>query len=188
MKYVMGTGSNFLTIKHITKGMIILSCLLLVSCSQRFYFFNNSSSDMIFKFSNDEMEINIRIDIRSLDINHNSLTWNNTIRIKVDGKTQDAKVLINEIHCEMVGKKANASGVINPPILKISSANAENFVDFPLFIYGNEAVEFYIPVTFEYNKSIGSNHRIVLNLNNMLINNEAISIQPLTFFYSKSRK
>jgi len=188
--FAMETGSNFFTIKILTRSMVILSCFLLISCYPKFskFYYLDSSSDRIFNFSNDEMEMEMRIDIRSLDKNHHSLTWSNTIRIKVQGKTQDAKISINDISCEMIGKKTKTKGVVNASAFIYLRNYAEELsVDFPLSVQGNETVEFYIPVSFEYTKSIGANHQIVIEINDISANNEKVKIQPVKFSFTKIR-
>ena len=182
----MNTFSIFLVIRHTKNIIIILLCLLLFSCSQRFYFFD-SSTTRFFKFSSDELEMEIRIDIRSFDKNHQSLSWSNTIRIKIENKTKDAVILIDGISSEMIGKKEKVKGVINQPILTFLPTYIERHVDFPLIVHENETEEFYIPVTFEYNKSLGANHHIMIEINDVYVNNEKINIQPVMFSYSKIR-
>jgi hypothetical protein len=130
----------------------------------------------------------VRVDIRSLDISHRVLTWSNTIRIKVESKTKDTKISINEISFEMVGKKVKKRGVINPAHTTSPGYSEHPIIDFPLIIQGKEVEEFYIPVTFEYSKRIGANHQIVLEIKDIFINNEAVNIQPITFSYLKTRK
>ncbi|MDR2038356.1 MAG: hypothetical protein LBQ60_10585 [Bacteroidales bacterium] len=72
----------------------------------------------------------------------------------------------------MVGKKTEIKGIIN---------NA----DLPLYVHGKKAVEFVIPVTFEYNKSIGANHQVMIDMYDLLINGERIDIRPIVFTYAK---
>ena len=142
--FAMETGSNFFTIKILTRSMVILSCFLLISCYPKFskFYYLDSSSDRIFNFSNDEMEMEMRIDIRSYEINNHSLARVITVRIKVKGKLNDTKISINEMICELIDKKTKIRGVITPTHTTLPVYSEYPIIDFPLVVQGNEVVDF----------------------------------------------
>ena len=149
--------------------IVILLSVILCSCSQRFYNLNGSTK---YIYSDNDISIQVELDVYLLEKEQSSLRWNNLIRFKITNKPEDSNIIIGIVNCKMVGKKTEIKGIIN---------NA----DLPLYVHGKKAVEFVIPVTFEYNKSIGANHQVMIDMYDLLINGERIDIRPIVFTYAK---
>jgi hypothetical protein len=124
-----------------------------------------------YNYLNSGITIQIELDIYYLEKEQHSLKWNNLIRFKIINEG-DSEIVINTINCEMIGKKTKVKGIINN-------------TDFPLYIHGKNPVDFFVPVSFEYSRSIGANHHVIIEINDMFINGKRIDIQPVTFTYSK---